>query len=140
MGNLSEHFNHKDFVCRCPECKEEYKIHLGLVGALEMLSSHFRKRVRILSGFWCEAYLEKIKKGRRSFHNSGKAAHIQIDDVSPQEVFKIAETIPELKGVGFYPQENFVHVDTRAGDPVRWVKEGNDYLPLTADKRAKYGL
>ena len=25
MGNLSDHFNHKDFACRCPECKGEYE-------------------------------------------------------------------------------------------------------------------
>jgi len=140
MGNLSEHFNHKDFACRCPECKGEYRIHLGLVGALEQIGGHFRKKVKIVSAYWCDAYYEKLNKTKRSFHTMGKAAHILIDGISPPELFKYAETIPELGGVGFYPKENFIHVDTRSGDPVRFVKEGNDYLPLTSDKRAKYGL
>ena len=140
MGNLSEHFNHRDFACRCPECKGEYRIHLGLVGALEQLGGHFRKKVRIVSAYWCDAYHEKLNKAKRSFHTKGKAVHIMIEGVSPQDLFKYAETIPELRGVGFYPKENWIHIDTRSGNPVRFVKEGNDYLPLTSDKRAKYAL
>ncbi|MBU1026728.1 MAG: DUF882 domain-containing protein [Candidatus Margulisbacteria bacterium] len=140
MGNLSEHFNNKDFACRCPECKGEYKIHLGLVGALEQIGSHFRKKVKIISGFWCDAFHEKQNKTKRSLHAKGKAAHISIDGVAPQELFKYAETVPELRGVGFYPKENWVHIDTRPGDPIRFVKEGNDYHQLTPEKRTKYGL
>jgi uncharacterized protein YcbK (DUF882 family) len=141
MGNLSEHFNHKDFACRCPECKGEYRVHLGLVGALEQIGGHFRKKVRIVSAYWCDAYYEKkINKTKRSSHTKGKAAHIKIDGVSPQDLFKYCETVPELRGMVFYPKEDFIHIDTRQGDPVRLVKEGSDYLPLTTEKRSKYGL
>ena len=140
MGNLSEHFSNQDFACQCPECKGAYKIHLGLVGALEQIGAHFKKKVRVLSGYWCDAYEEKLNKPKISLHNKGKAAHIAVEGVTPQELFKYAETLEELRGVGFYPKEDFVHVDTRPGDPARYVKEGNEYLPLTAEKRAKYGL
>ena len=140
MGNLSEHYNDRDFACHCPECKGKYRVHLGLVGALEQIGGHFRKKVRIVSGYWCDLYHEKLNKTKRSFHTKGKAAHITMDGVAPQELFKYAETIPELRGIGFYPNEKWIHIDTRPGDPARFVKEGNDYLPLTSDKRAKYGL
>ena len=140
MGNLSEHFNNKDFACRCPECKGEYRIHLGLVGALEQIGGHFRKKVRVDSAYWCDAFHEKQNKPKRSFHTKGKAVHIHIDGISPQDLFKYAETVPELRGLVFYPKEKWIHIDTRQGDAVRFVKEGNDYLPLTSDKRAKYGL
>ena len=70
----------------------------------------------------------------------GKAVHIYIEGISTQDLFKYAETVPELRGVGFYPKEKWIHIDTRQGDPARFVKEGNDYLPLTSDKRTKYGL
>lgn len=142
MGDLSEHFNHKDFICHCAECGgEEYKIHLGLVGALEMLAEHFQKPVKILSGFWCEAYNEKLKREKISFHCKGKAAHIQVEGVPLAEVFKFAETIPELHGLGLYPKENFIHVDTRPADKKdAWVKEGEHYSALTAEKRKQYGL
>jgi hypothetical protein len=140
MGNLSDHFNHKDFACRCPECRGEYRVHLGLVGALEQIGGHFRKKVRVDSAYWCDAFHEKQNKTRRSLHTMGKAAHIYIEGIPPQNLFKYAETLPELRGVGFYPKEKWIHIDTRQGEPVRFVKEGNDYLPLTSDKRAKYGL
>jgi hypothetical protein len=140
MGNLSEHYNHKDFACACPECKGEYKVHLGLVGALEMIGGHFRKRVKIVSAYWCDAYHEKQNKPKISLHNKGKAAHITIEGVPPQELFKFAETIPELRGLVFYPNQTYIHIDTRPGDPVRVVKEGAIYQDLTPEKRAKYGL
>jgi hypothetical protein len=140
MGNLSEHFSNKDFACRCPECRGEYRIHLGLVGALEQIGGHFRKKVRIASAYWCDAYYEKLNKTKRSFHTMGKAAHIRMDGVSTQQLFKYAETIPELRGLVFYPKADFIHIDTRQGDPVRLVKEGKDYLLLTSEKRSKYGL
>jgi len=140
MGNLSEHFNHKDFACRCPECKGEYRIHLGLVGALEQIGGHFRKKVRIASAYWCDAFHEKQNKTRRSLHTMGKAAHIYIEGISASDLFKYAETVPELRGIGFYPKEKWIHIDTRQGDPARFIKEGNDYLPLTSEKRTKYGL
>jgi Peptidase M15 len=140
MGNLSEHFNNKDFACRCPECKGEYKVHLGLVGSLEQIGGHFRKKVRIASAFWCDKFHEKQAKLKLSLHTKGKAAHIGIDGVSPQDLFKYAETIPELRGMVFYPDKDYIHIDTRQGDPVRLVKEGKDYIPLTSEKRTKHGL
>ncbi|MBN2058173.1 MAG: DUF882 domain-containing protein [Candidatus Saganbacteria bacterium] len=140
MGDLSEHFNNKDFACRCNVCQGEYKIHLGLVGALEQIGGNFRKKVRIDSAFWCDDYHEKQNKPKRSFHTKGKAVHIHIDGVTPQDLFKYCETVPELRGLVFYPKEPFIHIDTRPGDPVRLVKEGNNYNPLTPEKRAKYGF
>ena len=140
MGDISEHWSNKEFACRCPECKGEYKVHLGLVGALEMIGGHFRKKIKIVSAFWCDAYYEKLNRSKRSYHTMGKAIHIAIDGVSPQDLFKFAETVPELRGIIFYPNETYIHVDTRPGDPVRLVKEGSDYLPLTDEKREKYGL
>ena len=141
MGNLSEHFNKQDFVCRCPECRgREYRIHLGLVGALEMIMSHFSKPLQIVSAYWCDAYAEKHVGGRKSSHTRGKAVHIKMEGVSPQELFKYAETLAELKGIGYYPKEGFVHVDTRREDRTLWAKEGEKYLPLTSEKRPRYGL
>lgn len=140
MGNLSEHFNHQDFACHCSECKKEYRIHLGLVGALEAIADHFQKRPAILSAYWCDAFHEKKKKEHRSYHAGGKAVHLAIEGVPLVELFKFAETLPELRGLGYYPEENFIHLDTRPKDPAKWVKEGGSYIPLTADKRARYGL
>jgi hypothetical protein len=142
MGDLSEHFNSKDFNCKCKECRGEgFKIHLGLVGALEMIAEHFKKPVKIISAYWCEAYNESLKREKVSYHVKGKAVHVCIDEVPLSELFKYAEAIPEINGIGLYPQEGFIHLDTRPQEKREtWVKEGERYAPLTPEKRRQYGL
>lgn len=141
MGNLSENFNHKDFACKCPECRGEYRIHLGLVGTLEAMAAHFKKRPRIVTGFFCSAYSEKLNRDKPSWHTKGKAVNIAIDGVPAAEIFKFAETQAGINGLGFYPEENMVHLDTRPVEKKEaWVKEKGRYAPLTSDKRAQYGL
>lgn len=141
MGNLSENFNHRDFACRCPQCKGEYRIHLGLVGILEQIAAHFRKRPKIVSGFFCESYTESLKREKRSYHSRGKAANISIDGVPAAEIFKFAEKIDGVNGLGFYPEENMIHLDTRPPEKKEnWIKEKGKYYPLTSDKRHQYGL
>jgi hypothetical protein len=141
MGNLSDNFNHKDFACRCPECKGEYRIHLGLVGILEEIASHFKKRPKILSAYFCEAYTEKLNRDKPSYHSKGKAVNIAVDGVPALEVFKFAESINGVNGLGFYPEENMVHLDTRPPEKKEaWIKEKGRYTPFAADKRHQYGL
>ncbi len=141
MGNLSENFNHKDFACKCPECRGEYRIHLGLVGLLEQIAVHFNKRPKILAGFYCEDYLEKLQREKLSYHAKGKAANFTIDGIPAAEVFKYAETLPGVNGLGFYPEENAVHIDTRPPEKKEiWIKERGKYSPLTEEKRRQYGL
>ncbi|MBI5701128.1 DUF882 domain-containing protein [Candidatus Saganbacteria bacterium] len=142
MGNLSEHFSNEDFKCTCDLCKgEEFRIHLGLVGALEMIAEHFNKRVLVGSAYWCDKYYESLNRSRRSYHTNGKAAHIRIDGVELKDLFKFVETIPGLNGIGFYPKENFVHIDTRPIEKKEtWIKEGETYSLPTSDKRSLYGL
>jgi len=142
MGNLSENFNNKDFTCKCQGCRggKEYKIHLGLVGILEQISSHFKKTPKILAAYRCEESTEKLAGAKRSIHNMGKAVHIMIDGVSLPELYNFAKDIPEIGGIGIYPKDNFIHIDTRAGERVEWVKEGDAYNSLTLEKKKQYGL
>ncbi len=143
MGNLSEHYNHQDFFCRCDECKKnnEYKIHLGIVGALELLSTNIGRHVKVLSAFRCEALNEKLGGGRKSHHIYGKAAHIFVDGMPPKELFKKAREIPEIKGLGLNTEEGTVHIDLRNEEARQeWVKENGKYITLTPEKKRTYGL
>jgi hypothetical protein len=142
MGNLSENFNNRDFMCRCASCKGagEYKIHLGLVGALEFIASHFRKKPTVVSAYRCEDSAEAATGTKRSLHAMGKAAHIFIEGVPLAELYSFVKDIPEIKGIGIYPKENSIHVDTRPGDRVEWVKEEGSYAPLSLEKKKQYGL
>jgi len=143
VGNLSEHFNHQDFFCRCEACKasNEYKIHLGLVGVLEALAVKLNKPIKIKAAFRCEAENEKLGGGRKSFHLRGKAAHIYVDGMRPQELFKHLREIEDVKGLGLNLEDGTVHVDLRPEtEREEWVKEKGKYIALTADKKHIYGL
>ena len=142
MGDLSEHYNKKDFICKCSDCKgEEYRIHLGLVGALEFMGAYFKKIPQVLAGFWCEEYNEKVNGGRKSSHIQGKAVHFRIEGIPLNEVFKYVEAnLPEAKGIGYYPDDNFIHIDSRKTQRELWVKEKDKYSPLTEEKRRQYNL
>ncbi|MFA5929243.1 MAG: D-Ala-D-Ala carboxypeptidase family metallohydrolase [Candidatus Margulisiibacteriota bacterium] len=140
MGDLSEHFGKRDFTCRCGECKDAFKISLTLVGVLEMMRTHFNKRVNILKGYTCPDYAEKQGGVRKSYHARGQAADITVDGVPLEEVFSYAETIAQAHGIGFYPFKKFVHVDVREeAKSEKWVYE-DDYLELTDARRQKYSL
>ena len=142
MGNLSEHFSHQDFTCKCSRCrgKGEYKVHLGLVGALEELKSKAKGHIKILQAYRCDEQNEKLKGNKKSFHIKGKAAHINISGMKLQELYKYVKEIDRIKGIGLNSQENYIHNDTRDENPAEWIKEGDKEKPLTSDKKHTYGL
>jgi uncharacterized protein YcbK (DUF882 family) len=142
MGNLSEHFSHQDFTCKCPNCrgKGEYKIHLGLVGALEALGSKIRRSIKIIQAYRCEEQNEKLGGNKKSFHMYGKAAHINVNGMKIQELYKYVKEIEEIKGIGLDFKGNYIHIDTRESNPAEWIKEGDKYIPLTSDKKHAHGL
>ncbi|MCX5749822.1 MAG: DUF882 domain-containing protein [Candidatus Saganbacteria bacterium] len=144
MGNLSEHYSNRDFSCRCGECRGQVRIHLGLVGALEAVAAHFRKVPHIHDAFRCELYSEKHDTQKKNSHRLGKAAHISIDGVDLKELYAFAKSLPEVSGIGYYPQEKTLHIDTREpkdpGEKEEWVKENGKISPVTPEIRSKYGI
>lgn len=142
MGDLSEHYNHKDFFCHCDQCRgREFKIHLGLVGILEQIGTHFNIKPEVLSAFWCEDFLASLQKERKSYHNMGKAVHIKIDGIELPEIFKYVETIEDINGIGLYPKDGYLHIDTRPKEKRKlWVKENTLHTILTPEKRKQYKL
>ena len=143
MGNLSEHFNHQDFFCKCDACKanKEFKIHLGLVGVLEALTAKLNKPIQIKRAYRCEAENDRLGGGRKSFHLHGKAVHIYVDGMTPQELFKHVRELEDVKGIGLNIEEGTVHIDMRnVPDREEWVKEKGKYITLTPEKKHLYGL
>ena len=144
MGDLSFHFNHRDFACRCKECEGEYRINLSLVGALELLAENFKRPVQIVEGFRCSKCIEKMAASPKSKHAQGKAANIVVEGIPLPEVYKFAATIPEVKGLGFYPDKGFIHIDVRKDDKKdekkEWISEGGRVSIMTPDKKRQFGL
>lgn len=141
MADLSEHFSKKDFACNCKYCKGSFKISLTLVGVLELIRTHFNKRVEVVNAYRCPQFSEEKASTRKSYHARGQAADIKVLGIPLNKIFLFAETIPQVNGIGLYPEKNFVHIDVREQDKKdKWVYEKNDYLELTDYRRKQYEL
>lgn len=74
---------------------------------------------QVISGYRCPATNTKLRQksrggvAKRSLHMEGKALDIRISGVSLHDLRDAAKA-SRRGGVGFYPQDKFVHVDTGA--------------------------
>ena len=112
MGDLSEHFSRREFVCRCG-CGTN-KVQPRLVQVLQAIRDHFDLPVIVQSGTRCRAHNTRVGGAKASQHLLGKAADIRIDGISPPEIARFAATLLAGSG-GIKPYPTFCHVDVRAG-------------------------
>lgn len=107
-------------VLRSPD-EETHPISIQLLEIIDNIQDHFSARtVEVISGFRSRAYNKGLKEeGRRvareSLHLEGRAADIHIDEVTEAALKDYAEGL-KCGGVGFYPDNDFVHIDV---GPVR---------------------
>lgn len=116
MTKLSPHFRRSEFECNCGQCSGYDTVDAELLNMLEAIRTHFNKPVRITSGHRCPTHNANVGGTMKSQHLFGRAADIQVQDTSPQEVYDFAETL-EPGGLGLY--DDFVHIDSRNGK-ARW--------------------
>lgn len=121
---LSEHFKVREF--RCMDGSDPVFIDTELVDILEKIRVHFDKPVTITSAFRTASYNATIKKSAKySQHLYGKAADIQVQGISVEQVYAYADKLLVGRGgVGIYPPglgraNGWVHVDVRT-DKSRW--------------------
>jgi uncharacterized protein YcbK (DUF882 family) len=135
---ISAHFSKHDFSCKETS---NFKISLSLIGGLELLRTRCRNRVNILLGFQSPDSPEANKLlHKKNYHTLGLAADITVDNLDIREVFKVAETIKEFKGIGHNFAEKLVHVDTRKKDDrsIWIIDENSKELEVTPENRKKY--
>lgn len=121
---LSEHFKVREF--RCQDGSDPVFIDTELVELLEKIRTHFGKSVTITSGFRTASHNATVAKAAKySQHLYGKAADIQVQGISVENVAAYAETLLTGRGgIGIYPPglgraNGWVHVDVRS-DKSRW--------------------
>lgn len=77
------------------------------------------KPLKILSAFRTPTYNSKIGGAKNSMHIQGRALDIACPanmkyDIFVESIRLIARTqCPEIKGIGIYPKNKFVHIDIR---------------------------
>lgn len=110
MGDLSTHFNRSEFAC--PHCGKS-PMDQALIQGLEHLRQTAGRAIHILSGYRCPQHNQQVGGARSSMHIIGKAADIQIDQLTALQTLELVQQSGAFTGYGFYVAEHFVHVDVR---------------------------
>ncbi len=115
--SLSKHFKRSEFACKCGECRH-IAVDYELVNVLENVRSRFDQPVTITSGYRCTKHNAAVGGARTSMHLTGKAADIQVKNVSPRDIqMYLKHEYPGKYGIGSY--SSFTHIDTRDVE-ARW--------------------
>jgi len=118
MGDISRHFNRKDFDCKCgcqmpPEVLSNVLI---LVKQLQALRDALDWPIIVNSGYRCVAHNKAIGGKANSQHLLGKAADIRAELLVPEDIRDTIEVFIDdgimlQGGLGLY--KTFVHYDIR---------------------------
>ena len=121
---LSPSFRVREFACG--DGSDPIMIDEELVVVLQCIREHFGKAVTITSGYRTGTHNTAVGGSKSSQHLLGRAADIQVQGVSVEDVAAYAESLmPAWGGVGRYPvkagrAKGWVHVDTRPNKS-RWT-------------------
>ena len=122
------HFTEQgDKMAVCPHCGTG-----GLSTSILIVLEHIRERlegkpITINSGARCEIHNKAVGGTKNSEHKStpedplSDAVDIKAEGVSTKELHLLVKGLPyaNLLGIGYYPKDGFVHIDTR-GYAARW--------------------
>lgn len=115
---LPEAFEKINFILRDFRTSDVFPIDPRVIDILYMISkkSGRDQPFEILSGYRSaktNAMLSRVSKGvaKHSLHMTGQAIDLRLPGYSTRGVSKIARSL-RVGGVGYYPDSNFVHVDT----------------------------
>ena len=120
---LSPSFRVREFGCKGSDV---VLLDEELVVLLQCIREHFGKPLHITSGYRTAVHNAAVGGSKSSQHLLGRAADIQVQGVSVEDVAAYAESLmPAWGGVGRYPvkagrAKGWVHVDTRPNKS-RWV-------------------
>jgi uncharacterized protein YcbK (DUF882 family) len=101
---------------RCWRTNRELTIHPRTLALVDAVAQHFGvKRIDVVSGYRARPYGAPHSK-----HFAGRALDLKFNGARAKEVAAWVWRNFRHVGVGYYPRQQFVHLDTRDQD-VRWV-------------------
>ena len=116
MGDISKHFDRREFACHCG-CGYD-TVDVELIRVLENLREVFEQPVIINSGTRCASHNTVIGGVPDSQHILGKAADIRVSHIDAKTVAHyLVKKYPDRYGIGRY--SDFTHIDVRP-DRSRW--------------------
>lgn len=129
-SHLSPHFTKAEFACHC--CGR-VAVDPSLIQGLEALRELIDAPIVVLSGCRCVQENSRVGGTAHSQHlvsdhpeegGPCRAADIYVSGRTAEDLLGLAGRISLFRqgGIGYYPSENFVHVDTRTNGPARWAR------------------
>lgn len=119
MTRLSKNIDSREIECRCcGAVKADEK----LIQGIQKLRDKIDMPIIFTSGYRCRDHNQAVGGAINSYHLTGQAADITCG-MSLLRLYFEAIGVPEFQdgGVGLYPSNGFIHVDTR-GKRARWGK------------------
>jgi uncharacterized protein YcbK (DUF882 family) len=118
-------------LMRCQRTGAETPLDPRLIELLYRISQRTHTKIEIVSGFRAPMF----SLATLSYHTRGMAADIRIPGMTPLMVRDLARSMG-VKGIGYYPVSQFVHVDVRDEKQEwtdygenRWDAEGGEHDP-----------
>jgi uncharacterized protein YcbK (DUF882 family) len=105
---------------RCQRTGAETPLDPRLIELLYRIAQRTRQKIEIVSGFRAPMF----SLATLSYHTRGMAADIRIPGMTPLMVRDLARAMG-VKGIGYYPVSQFVHVDVR-DDHQEWTDYGEN--------------
>lgn len=115
---IKEALHEINYLLRDYRTDDIYPIDIGLLDQLFILKQTLavNKPFHIISGYRSPATNAQLRKhshgvAEHSFHMQGKAIDIRLEGLSSKTIRNAALKLAQ-GGVGYYPRDNFVHLDT----------------------------
>jgi len=96
-----------DYVMRCYRTDGAVSIDPRLVDMLRDIAHEVGGHLDLVSG-----YRAPKSWHEHNFHNRGEAADIRVPDMPARKLRSVAKKLG-IKGIGWYPTTNMIHVDVR---------------------------
>ena len=116
----AESYRRLRHLMRCLHTGAESPIDPRLIDLLYRISARTHQKILLVSGFRAPMY----SMAKLSYHTRGMAADIRIPGMTPLMARDLAESMG-VKGLGYYPVSQFIHVDVR-DERMRWIDYGEN--------------
>ena len=141
--HLSEHFRALEFQCKCAG-RHDFQLDSGLIDKLEKLYTKLEcSRIDVSSGFRCLAHDKAVGGSGTGQHLHGKAADICCYDKDGNPISSkiVCCRAQDLGFTGIARiNDNYTHVDVRAGKWYGDETKGGNYCIPVADFYNYYGI
>ena len=107
-------------LMRCQRTGAETPMDPRLIELLYRITQRTRQKIQLVSGFRAPMF----SLATLSYHTRGMAADIRVPGMTPLMVRDLARAMG-VKGIGYYPVSQFVHVDVR-DQPQEWTDYGEN--------------